>query len=375
VGTTRWNNFHSPSGTRRSTIAITPGSLLIEPVETISKGDGDLTDPFSPGVGLDLFEASHARLASLGLRVPEVHLVDRDRTHYPADLAIVEDFPGEDLMDLFNRDPRAAEPTMARLADALAAMRRHRAPSFGKVAQIDKGGRSRASSCEEAALEFALRCLAEAASRNRRIADAHGRLEERLRELAAAVRPRAEYSVVHGELGLDHVLVDRDGNPVVIDFEELLYFDVEWEHVFLRLRQAVDLVVAARADLDDPQQVSEVTARCEADTRALIAETCRRRGGDAAWAAYAAPEVAEQLRDQRLAAAVRRLLASEDAEAEADAAHETSLRQRPRDHRAAAAAADEARRRTAEYLLRTRVGQLKVLRARLAAGRSHRWAA
>jgi hypothetical protein len=44
--------------------------------------------------------------AQLGLRVPEVHLVDRDGTHYPADLAIVEDFPGEDLMGLFNRDPR-----------------------------------------------------------------------------------------------------------------------------------------------------------------------------------------------------------------------------------------------------------------------------
>jgi aminoglycoside phosphotransferase (APT) family kinase protein len=193
-------------------------------------------DPFSPGVGLDLFEAAHARLDSLGLRVPEVYLVDRERTHYRADLAIVEDFPGEDLMDLFNRDPRAAEPTMARLVDALAAMRRHRAPSFGKVALIDAGGTSRATSCEKAALDFALRCLAEAASRDRRIADARDRLEERLRELAAAVRPRAEYSVVHGELGLDHVLVDRDGNPVLIDTEDLMYFDVEWEHVFLRLR-------------------------------------------------------------------------------------------------------------------------------------------
>lgn len=61
-------------------------------------------------------------------------------------------------------------------------------------------------------------------------------MEERLRQLTAAVRPRAEYSVVHGELGLDHVMVDRDGRPVVIDIENLLYFDVEWEHAFLRLR-------------------------------------------------------------------------------------------------------------------------------------------
>nr|WP_237535137.1 phosphotransferase [Streptomyces sp. SID3343] len=200
------------------------------------EGDDDVADPFSPGVGLDLFEAAHARLDSLGLRVPTVHLVDRERAHYPADLAIVEDFPGENLMDLFHRDPRAAEPTMARLAEALEAMRGHHAPTYGKVALVDGGGTSHGTSCEAVALAFGLRNLAEATARDDRIAGARDRLEDRLRELAAAVRPRAEYSVVHGELGLDHVLVDRDGNPVVIDIEDLMYFDVEWEHVFLRIR-------------------------------------------------------------------------------------------------------------------------------------------
>lgn len=48
-----------------------------------AEGDDDLTDPFSPGVGLDLFEASHARLDSLGLRVPTVHLIDRALTARP----------------------------------------------------------------------------------------------------------------------------------------------------------------------------------------------------------------------------------------------------------------------------------------------------
>ncbi|MEV7708108.1 phosphotransferase [Streptomyces sp. NPDC088270] len=198
--------------------------------------DGDLADPFSPGFGLDLFEAAHARLEALGLRVLEIHLVDRDRTHYPADLAIVEDMPGGALMDLRNRDPHAAAPTMTRLAESLAVMRGHRAPSFGKVALIDGGGTSRYASCERAALAFALRCLAEATARDHRIADARDQLEERLRRSTAAVRPRAEYSVVHGELGLDHVMVDRNGHPVMIDIEDLMYFDVEWEHVFLRLR-------------------------------------------------------------------------------------------------------------------------------------------
>ncbi|MGW0709923.1 phosphotransferase family protein [Streptomyces sp. NPDC002643] len=205
-----------------------------------AEGDDDLTDPFSPGLGLDLFEAAHARLDALGVRVPELRLVDRladrDGTHRPADLAIVEDLRGENLERLLARDPRAAAPVMDRLAAALEAMRRHRAPAYGKVAVVDGGGVSRGTSCEGVALERALRDLAEAAARDPRIAGARDRLAERLTALAAAVRPRAEYALVHGELGPDHVLVDADGNPVVIDIEGTMYFDVEWEHVFLRIR-------------------------------------------------------------------------------------------------------------------------------------------
>ncbi|MFC8364867.1 phosphotransferase family protein [Streptomyces griseorubiginosus] len=201
-----------------------------------AEGDDDLTDPFSPGLGLNLFLAAHARLDALGVRVPAIRLVDRDGTHCPADLAIVEDLPGESLEKLLARDPGAAAPVMARLAESLKAMGRHRAPAYGKVAVVDGGGTSRGASCEGVVLDRALRDLAEAASRDSRIAAARERLEERLLILAAAVQPRAEYAVVHGELGPDHVLVDEDGNPVAIDIEGLMYFDVEWEHVFLKIR-------------------------------------------------------------------------------------------------------------------------------------------
>lgn len=201
-----------------------------------AEGDDDLTDPFSPGLGLDLFEAAHARLDALGVRVPAIRLVDRDGAHCPADLAIVEDLPGESLEELLARDRRAAAPVMARLAESLEAMRRHRAPAYGKVAVVDGGGTSRGTSCEGVVLDRALRDLAEAASRDPRIAAARDQLEQRLLGLAAAVRPRADYAVVHGELGPDHVRVDAEGNPVAIDIEGLMYFDVEWEHVFLRIR-------------------------------------------------------------------------------------------------------------------------------------------
>jgi Phosphotransferase enzyme family len=210
--------------------------------------ENDAADPFSPGNGIDLFATAHSLLASLGLRVPRIYLLDRDRVHYPADIAILEDFPGEDLLALRERDPVAAEPALARLREGLAAMRDYRGRAPGKVGFIDAGGTPRWPTSEESVLALGLRCVAEATDRDRRIADNRERLKDRLRELAAAVRPRAEYSVVHGELGLDHVLVDTDGTPVIIDIEDLMYFDVEWEHAHMQVRLGRDWATTVGVD-------------------------------------------------------------------------------------------------------------------------------
>lgn len=185
------------------------------------------TDPFADASGIDLFESAHQCLRDVGVRTPEVYLVDRT-----ADIAVVEDVPGGTLEDLLRRDPSAAEPAMVRLADWLALMRQHRSERWGKVAHVEPQDRS----CAEVLLDRALGDIEEAAARDARIAGVRDRLVDVVHELAGRVRPRAEYVVVHGELGPDHVLVDRRGNPVLIDIEGLLWCDVEWEHVFLRLR-------------------------------------------------------------------------------------------------------------------------------------------
>ena len=202
----------------------------------LAEGAGDPADPFSHASGLALFEAAARRLASAGVRCPELLLADRSRSAYPADIAVVEDVPGGSLEALLEKDPVAAERPLSVLAGWLAAMAAVRSPSPGKVAFIDAGGRSPVTSCETIMLDRALAQLSEVAGRDRRAADAQRRLAETLHSLAEPIAARATAALVHGELGPDHVLLDRHGEPVLIDIEGAMYFDVEAEHVWMRMR-------------------------------------------------------------------------------------------------------------------------------------------
>ncbi|PWI17834.1 aminoglycoside phosphotransferase [Streptomyces sp. Act143] len=190
-------------------------------------GPSDLRDPFAHGTGLDLFTAAHVRLAAAGVRTPRLLHVDAD-----AGQAVVEDLPGESLEAALDREPALLD----RLAALLATLHSHTGPRFGKVALVDNGGSSYGTSCEQRVLEGALRDIEEVSGREPRAAAVRERLVERVRELAARVRPRDRHTLIHGELGPDHVLLTPDRELALIDIEGLLYFDVEWEHAFLELR-------------------------------------------------------------------------------------------------------------------------------------------
>ena len=198
-------------------------------------GADDPADPFAHASGLALFEAAARRLSSVGVRCPRLLFTDRSRALYPADIAVVEDVTGGSLEALLEADPAAARRPLAVVAEWLAAMAAVRSQAFGKVAFVDAGGRSPGASCAGVMLDRARADLAEVAGRDQRVADARGRLEETLCSLAAPVEPRAFSALVHGELGPGHVLLDRRGDPVLIDIEGTMYFDAEVEHVWSRI--------------------------------------------------------------------------------------------------------------------------------------------
>jgi Phosphotransferase enzyme family len=206
---------------------------------------------FRDASGADLFEAASARLADVGVRTPRVHLLDRTLAVYPAELALVEDVRGGTLEQWLERGGPGAPRALAQLAAALRAMHGCRSGHIGKVALAGGGAEPAGRTCEQIVLDRALVDLADAASRVGRVAAVHGELEAVITGLAAAVPQRADYRLIHGELGPDHVLIDENGEPVIIDIEGVMFFDVEWEHVFLRLRFGGDYGPLREDGLDE----------------------------------------------------------------------------------------------------------------------------
>lgn len=197
---------------------------------------GTADELFPHASGLELFERAHDLLTAMGVRVPRLLL--REPGGASGDVAVVEDVRGGTVEALMTRDPRRAERVLVRLGSAVRTLHAHPAdPARHGV--------------EHAVLRRALAHLAEAAARVDRIAAERDRLADLLRTRHAAVVPRSRFGLVHGELGPDHVLVDADRDePVLIDIEGVMPFDVEWEHAFLELRFGPHYRHFADPDLD-----------------------------------------------------------------------------------------------------------------------------
>lgn len=158
-------------------------------------------------------------------------MIDDSGSLVAGEVAVVEDIRRGTLEDWCERDPKRAEYTLARLGDAVHVMHHHRATGYGRPGDDSSG-----TPIEKIVLNRALNQLSRSATRVDRIAAVEQRLADTLRQRHAAVTARTQYGLIHGELGPDHVLVGDHDEPVLIDIEGIMYFDIEWEHAFLEFR-------------------------------------------------------------------------------------------------------------------------------------------
>ncbi len=72
------------------------------------------TDPFSDASGAGLFETAHTLLTGLGVRVPELYLLDQTGAFGDFDLALVEHLRGGTLEDRLRVDEPGADEVIGR---------------------------------------------------------------------------------------------------------------------------------------------------------------------------------------------------------------------------------------------------------------------
>lgn len=208
-----------------------------DPSENFWEPAEDENEPFTDASGQALFLQASSALEARGIRTLNV-LGQTDH------VVLVEDLRGGSLERAMTLEPDKSPTWLTALRTTLERLHADRTGLIGKLGTPIKNP----DSCEQIAYTRALRHLAEARVRGAEI----GKPVERALETALRrVLPRTEHALIHGELGPDHVLLDEEGPPVLIDIEGLMHFDVEWEHAFMRIRFGADYPHLEAAGLDE----------------------------------------------------------------------------------------------------------------------------
>ncbi|MDF2668457.1 MAG: aminoglycoside phosphotransferase [Paenibacillus sp.] len=183
--------------------------------------------------GGQLFELNNKYLTQLGIRTPALYHLNKAKSRYPFDYALVEYVDGlKAEAYLRHSDPQTQDQVFQRLGEMLAGMHGTERQTFGALS-LNTGG---LGPCHLVQMENAKQQLSYAAQHIDSIRARHNKLLDMLDKLESNIQPRNRYGFIHGELGPDHVLVNASLEPYLIDIEGAEFFDIEHEHSFLKFR-------------------------------------------------------------------------------------------------------------------------------------------
>jgi len=190
-------------------------------------------EPSEQSYGSGLFQINNAYLTQQGIRTPSLYDLNNERNRYPFDYALVEYFEGQKAEDYFHHsDSRVQNQVFQRLGEILAIMHADKRQIFGKLNHFGVSPEK----CHEAPMKNAIEQLIYASRHIDGMRASHDKLLGKMHELESEMMFRTEYGFIHGELGPDHVLVNDQLEPCLIDIEGAMFFDIEHEHSFLSFR-------------------------------------------------------------------------------------------------------------------------------------------
>ncbi|MNI40530.1 Phosphotransferase enzyme family protein [compost metagenome] len=185
--------------------------------------------------GGDLFELNNKYLTQQGIKTPALYDLNKERTRYSFDYALVEFIDGQKAEDYFQHsDPRVQDKVFQRVGDMVAGMHTNQRQTYGKLNDND----IKTMKCHRMQMNNVELQLSYASQHIDSIRVNQNKLLDRMYELESLIEPRNCYGFIHGELGPDHILVNEHLEPYLIDIEGAAFFDIEHEHSFLEFRFA-----------------------------------------------------------------------------------------------------------------------------------------
>src|SRR5690606_22537155 len=183
-------------------------------------------DLHSRSYGGDLFEQNNKLLTEIGIPTPALYDLNRERSRYPFDYALVEYVEGKKLDAYINQtDKEANYELFQQVGNMVGKMHANERDIFGKVNEI----RNDIKQCHELQMQKSKADLRYISQYIDNFKINHNKLLEKLQELESRITYRNRYGFTHGELGPDHFIVNNKLVPYVIDIEGAEFFDIEYE--------------------------------------------------------------------------------------------------------------------------------------------------
>lgn len=212
-----------------------------------------------------LFEENNKIMLENGVLTPKIYFIDRTRNEQNYDYAFVEYIDGLDIENISSKSPQRMSKAIESLTNNINKLHKIRS---NRVGQID-----RMQDEEFDILTFYFENLCEDCdyliNNDKDFKEMYLYAKEEASLLLKRISKSTEYTFTHGELGPNHVIVDKDNNAFLIDIEGAKFCDVEEENSFLKIRFN-NLLQAVDDEVDEDKMLFYHITHCFGNLRGAI---------------------------------------------------------------------------------------------------------
>lgn len=196
-----------------------------------------------------LFQSNNELMRTHGVLTPKLFYMDRTRSECDYDYAFVEYICGHDMDYIIEKEPHRLQKVLESLRVSINKLHSIKSEVPGQIDRMQE--------MDFDLISFELEQLRQNSDylkeHDKEYFDYYVQVETKATECANQLKNREEYTFIHGELGPNHVIVDKDDNAYLIDIEGAKFYDVEEELSFLDIR--FDKMLGTIDDAADEQRM------------------------------------------------------------------------------------------------------------------------